>query len=150
MLHRIKKLNIKFDEGAKMPTYAHSEDACMDIYSNEDIILKVNEYKVIKTGVYMDVPKGWEIQVRSKSGLAAKHGVFVLNAPGIIDAGYTGEFGVILKNSGYEDYEIKRGDKIAQLALAPVYKMKLKLTNELKKTNNECLLEFDNLYAKRL
>lgn len=134
MLSRLKTLKIKLDEGAKLPTYAHSEDACCDIYSNEDYVLKVNEYKTIKTGVYMDVPRGWEVQVRSKSGMAAKHGVFVLNAPGIIDAGYTGEFGVILKNLGNEDYEIKKGDKIAQLALVPVYKMKFKKVTELKKT----------------
>lgn len=134
MLDRIKTLRIKLDEGAKMPTYAHKEDACCDIYSNEDVILKVNEHRVIKTGVYMDVPKGWEVQIRSKSGMAAKSGVFVLNAPGIVDAGYTGEFGVILKNLGDKDYEIKRGDKIAQLALVPVYKMKFKSVMNLKKT----------------
>lgn len=134
MIGRIKRVNIKLDDGAKMPEYAHKDDACCDIFSNEDYILKVNEYKVIKTGVYMDVPKGFEVQVRSRSGMAAKHGVFVLNAPGIIDSGYTGEFGVILKNSGSEDYEIKKGDKIAQLALVPVYKFSFKKVFELKKT----------------
>ena len=135
MFDRLKTIRIKLDEGAKVPTYAHKEDACCDIYANEDYVLKVNEHKIIKTGVYMDVPTGWEVQVRSKSGMAAKNGVFVLNAPGIIDAGYTGEFGVILMNLGDSDYEIKKGDKVAQLALVPVYKMKFKKVNELKMTD---------------
>lgn len=125
------KLKIKLDEGAKMPTYAHLEDACCDVYANENYVLKVNEYKTISTGVHLELPMGWEVQVRSKSGMAAKHGVFVLNAPGIVDAGYTGDLGVILKNAGNEDYEIKKGDKIAQISLHEVTKIEFEIADSL-------------------
>ncbi len=117
-----------------MPTYAHDTDACMDIYSNEDIVIPKGEFRTVKSGVRVDLKKGWEIQVRSKSGLAAKHGVHVLNSPGTIDAGYTGEIGVILINDGNEDFKISRYDKIAQICPNKIYKMKFRLTNKLSKS----------------
>lgn len=133
-IFRLKTFNILLEDGAKIPTYAHDTDACMDIYSNEDVIIPKGEYKVVKSGVRVDLPKGWEIQVRSKSGLAAKYGVSVLNSPGTIDAGYTGEIGVILMNNGKEDFKISRYDKIAQICPNKIYKMKFKLANKLAKS----------------
>lgn len=134
IFRKSKTFNILLDDGAKMPTYAHREDACMDIYSNEDTVIEAGTYKVVKTGVRVDLKKGWEIQVRSKSGLAAKYGVSVLNSPGTIDAGYTGEIGVILMNNGNEDFKINRFDKIAQICPNKIYKMKFKLSNKLTKS----------------
>lgn len=129
-MNEITTLKIKLDEGAKMPCYAHDSDACMDIFTNEDAVIKAGEFKVVKTGVHIDIPYGYEIQVRSKSGLAAKYGVSVLNSPGVIDAGYTGEIGVILMNNGKEDFKINLHDKIAQLFFGPVYKFGFELSDD--------------------
>jgi dUTP pyrophosphatase len=102
---------------AVMPKYAHGpdEDAGMDICSFVDDVINPGEYKIIRTGVFIDIPSGFEVQVRSRSGLAAKHGVAVLNSPGTIDPGYKGEVKVILINHGTKPFEIKIGDRIAQL-----------------------------------
>lgn len=116
------KLKIMLDEGAKMPAFAHDTDACMDLFSNMDAVIKPGEREVVKSGVHIELPNDYEIQVRSKSGLAAKKGVCVLNAPGVIDAGYTGDISAIMINLGKEDYIISKGDKVAQIILAPVLK----------------------------
>ena len=130
-----KKLKIVLEEGAKAPRYAHEEDACMDIYSNEECIIRSKEYCVVKTGVHIEVPKGYEILIRSRSGLAAKHGIAVLNSPGTIDCGYTGEIGVILINHGKEDFKIERYDRIAQMCLKRVIKTKFELVDTIEDTD---------------
>jgi len=90
------------DKEVTLPNYAHPGDAGLDLYSAESLVLKPGERKVISTGVKMAVPNGYEAQIRPKSGLAAKHGISVVNTPGTIDAGYRGIVGVILINHGQE------------------------------------------------
>ena len=105
---------------AVLPAYAHPSDAGMDIRSVDDLVIPVGKRALVKTGLVVNLPLGYEAQVRPRSGLALKQGVTVLNTPGTIDAGYRGEIGVILVNLGENDFEVKKGDRIAQLVIAPV------------------------------
>ena len=103
-----------------LPNYETLESAGMDLRSNikTDITLKPNQRAIVPTGIFIALPKGYEAQVRSRSGLAAKYGVTVLNSPGTIDADYRGEIGVILINFSENDFIIKNGDRIAQIVIA--------------------------------
>ena len=103
-----------------LPNYETLESAGMDLRSNikTDITLKPNQRAIVLTGIFIALPKGYEAQVRSRSGLAAKYGVTVLNSPGTIDADYRGEIGVILINFSENDFIIKNGDRIAQIVIA--------------------------------
>lgn len=103
-----------------LPSYATEGSAGMDVYAavNEPLVLAPGGIGLVPTGLQMAVPVGHECQVRSRSGLAAKHGVFALNAPGTIDSDYRGEVKVILANMSSEPYEITRGQRIAQLVIA--------------------------------
>jgi len=105
---------------AVMPAYAHPSDAGMDLRSVEDISLAPGKRALVHTGLVMMLPPMYEAQVRPRSGLALKNGITVLNTPGTIDSGYRGEVGVILINLGEETFNIKKGDKIAQVVIAPV------------------------------
>ncbi len=103
-----------------LPNYETHASAGMDLRANleESVILKPLERAIIKTGLFIELPIGIEAQVRPRSGLAAKKGVTVLNAPGTIDADYRGEIGVILVNLSNEDFTIENGERIAQLIIA--------------------------------
>jgi len=103
-----------------LPQYETNGSAGLDVRSAENGLLKPGEFKLITTGICVEIPYGYEIQVRPRSGLAKNYGVTVLNSPGTIDADYRGEIGVILINHGQYDFEIKSGDRIAQLVLCPV------------------------------
>ena len=105
---------------AVLPAYAHPGDAGMDIRSVDDLEIAPGARALVHTGLVMILPPGWEAQVRPRSGLALKHGVTVLNTPGTIDAGYRGEVGVILANFGDAPFAVKKGDRIAQVVIAPV------------------------------
>ena len=105
---------------ASLPAYAHPGDAGMDVRSVEDVELAPGSRALVHTGLVMILPAGWEAQVRPRSGLALKHGVTVLNTPGTIDAGYRGEIGVILANMGDAAFSVRKGDRIAQIVIAPV------------------------------
>ena len=105
---------------ATLPAYAHASDAGMDVRSVEDLTIPAGRRALVHTGLVMELPLGYEAQVRPRSGLALKHGITVLNTPGTIDAGYRGEVGVILANFGEADFVVKKGDKIAQIVIAPV------------------------------
>lgn len=107
---------------AKLPEYAHDDDACADIFSVSDQVLLPHQWAAIGTGLSMEIPKGYELQIRAKSGLALNFGVTVLNGIGTIDAGYRGEIKVILINHSDSPYHIQKGQKIAQITLAPVTK----------------------------
>lgn len=98
---------------------AHVTDAGMDISSNEDLILKPNEYYMFKTGIYGILPTGTVINVKPRSGLACKHGIDTL--AGVVDEDYTGEIRILLLNNGNKDFEVKRGDRIAQLVMSDVH-----------------------------
>lgn len=116
------KINCKAIEGAKIPSYqtkgAAGADVCACI--NKKIVLKPGERSLISTGLFFEIPFGYEIQVRPRSGLAFKNGVTVLNTPGTIDSDYRGELKVLLINLGSENFEINNGDRIAQIIISPV------------------------------
>ncbi len=99
------------------PAKAHHDDAAWDLRSREATVIGSGEFKLVKTGLFLELPEGWEAQVRPRSGLALKHGISVLNTPGTIDAGYRGEVGVILINHGREPFVIERGHRIAQMVV---------------------------------
>ena len=105
---------------AVLPAYAHPSDAGMDLCSVDDVVIPSGGRALVHTGLVVHLPPLVEAQVRPRSGLALKHGVTVLNAPGTIDSGYRGEIGVILANFGDADFKVGKGDRIAQLVIAPV------------------------------
>ena len=107
-------------EGLPLPAYATSGAAGMDVVSAEDVTLAPAARHAVATGLSIAIPAGYEIQVRPRSGLALKHGISVPNTPGTIDSDYRGELKVILINLGTEPFAIQRGDRVAQLVLAPV------------------------------
>lgn len=109
-----------------MPEYATSGSAGMDIHAMlaEAVTLHPGERRLIPTGLKIELPEGYEAQVRPRSGLALKYGVTVLNTPGTIDSDYRGEIGVVLINLGQEDFEIKNGDRIAQMVVASFAQVK--------------------------
>jgi len=107
-------------EGLDFPAYATSGAAGMDVLSAEDIVLEPGMRHAVATGLAVAIPTGYEIQVRPRSGLAYKYGVTVPNTPGTIDSDYRGELKVLMINHGAEDFPIKRGERVAQLVLAPV------------------------------
>lgn len=111
----------KLSPEVKMPGYAHEGDAGVDLYSIVDHVLAPGERFLVPTGLKMAIPHGYEGQVRPKSGLALKHGISVLNTPGTVDAPYRGEVGVILVNlDAKAAYEIKKGEKVAQMVFNKV------------------------------
>ncbi len=110
----------RIDPAAQLPTYAHPGDAGMDVRSIETVTLRPGDRALVRTGLVFQLPPDAEAQVRPRSGLALKHGVTVLNAPGTIDAGYRGEVGVILVNLGAEPFTVEKGMKVAQVVVAPV------------------------------
>ena len=115
-----RRLNIpvvRLTDTAVLPTYAHVGDAGMDLYADEDIMLGNETWNLVSTGVAMSIPEGYVGLIHPRSGLAAKHGITVLNAPGTIDAGYRGQIKVILLNGTDRDFVVRRGDRIAQLVV---------------------------------
>ncbi len=119
---------------AVLPAYAHPGDAGMDVCSAEAVRIPPGGRALVPTGLAVRLPMGYEAQVRPRSGLALKKGVTVLNAPGTIDAGYRGEIGVVLANLGEMDFDVKAGDRIAQLVVAPVTRPEIVETSELDET----------------
>lgn len=115
---RVKRL--PHGEGLPLPAYATDGAAGMDVVSAEDVTLAPGARHAVATGLAMAIPHGYEIQVRPRSGLALKHGITVPNTPGTIDSDYRGELKVIMINHGSEPFPIARGDRVAQLVLAPV------------------------------
>ena len=125
----IKRLN----KNLPLPKYETAGSSGLDIYADidDDQILKPGEHRVVPTGIALTVPKGYEIQVRPRSGLAAKNGISIVNSPGTIDADYRGEIKIILFNHGNKNFMINNKDRIAQMVLTPIIKMELEETNEL-------------------
>ena len=126
---------VKTDKELPTPKYAHFGDAGMDLYSAAEYTLQPGERKLIPTGLKIAVPYGFEVQVRPRSGLALKHGVSVINTPGTIDHQYRGEMGVVLINHGKEPFEIKKGERIAQMVLNKVEFMHLEEVEALTETD---------------
>lgn len=110
----------RIDPAAQLPTYAHPGDAGMDVRSIETVTLRPGGRALVRTGLVFQLPPDAEAQVRPRSGLALRHGVTVLNAPGTIDAGYRGEVGILLVNLGAEPFTVEKGMKVAQVVVASV------------------------------
>ncbi len=139
---------IELKEGAIMPKYAHESDAGMDVYALEDVMILPMETKIIPTGIKVAIPEGYEIQVRPRSGISSKTPLRISNSPGTIDTGYRDEIGIIVTNTSVCDqgtvytinekgnkqgtYHIKKGDRIAQLVLQEVPKIKWIPTDNVK------------------
>lgn len=122
MRHQQHEVIVTLEEGAEIPQYASTGASGADVkaFIKENILLQTGCSVLIPTGLRFEIPHGYEIQVRPRSGLALKNGITVLNTPGTIDADYRGELGVILINHGKEAVVIKPGMRIAQLVLVPV------------------------------
>lgn len=121
--------------GLNLPAYATAGAAGMDVLSAESVTIRPGQRHAVATGLAVAIPENYEIQVRPRSGLAFKHGITVPNTPGTIDSDYRGELKVILINHGPDDFAIARGDRIAQLVLAPVTQAKWEEVEELDETN---------------
>ena len=131
---KIKFQRLSHGEGLPLPARATERAAGLDICSAVSLRLHPNARMAVATGFNIAVHHGYEVQVRSRSGLAAKHGVTVLNSPGTIDSDYRGEVMVILHNSGTMPLNINRGDRIAQLVIAPVVNLPIVEVEELDQT----------------
>ncbi|NNC53303.1 MAG: dUTP diphosphatase [Erythrobacter sp.] len=121
--------------GLDLPAYATTGAAGMDVLSAESVTIRPGQRHAVATGLAIAIPENYEIQVRPRSGLAFKHGITVPNTPGTIDSDYRGELKVILINHGADDFAIQRGDRIAQLVLAPVTQAKWDEVEELDETD---------------
>lgn len=110
----------RVDKNLPLPRYSLPGDAGMDLYAAEDGVLNPSEYKHFSAGIRIQIPHGYECQIRPRSGLAAKHGISIVNTPGTIDSGYRGLIGVVLINHGTQPFVVKKGDKIAQAVFKQV------------------------------
>lgn len=132
---KIKRLNTDFDD-IELPKYSTRGSSGMDVRAavEDKLIIKVGEVGLVPTNLVVEIPVGFEIQVRPRSGLAVNHGIGILNSPGTIDSDYRGELKIILMNFGKEDFVISRGDRIAQLVLSKVYHANFEENSDLLKT----------------
>jgi dUTP pyrophosphatase len=122
----------KLDNDAVIPTYAKPGDAGADLYSISDLVLAPGERALVRTGISIALPNGYVGLVHPRSGLGLRNGISVVNTPGTIDAGYRGEIGVVLINHDlHESFQVKKGDRIAQLVIQKVENAQFKLVNQL-------------------
>ena len=128
------KIKIKKSAGIKMPSYAHKGDAGVDLYANEEYMLQPMERKLIATGIKIEIPYGYEAQIRPKSGLALEHGISHANCVGTIDSSYRGEIKVPLINFSDKAYKIEKGRKIGQMIFAKVEEAVFEEVAELETT----------------
>jgi dUTP pyrophosphatase len=130
------KINIINQSKHPLPAYETIASAGMDLRANlsEGLLLKSGQRLLVPTGLFIALPEGYEAQIRPRSGLAFKHGITVLNSPGTIDADYRGEVKVLLINHGAEDFEIKDGERIAQMVIAAHARIEWNSVNELEET----------------
>lgn len=128
----IKRISDKYND-IPLPHYATEGSSGMDVRAtiDDDVVLEAGKVDLISTNLIVEIPEGFEIQVRPRSGLAAKHGIGLLNSPGTIDSDYRGEVKIILFNFSKEDFVIKRGDRIAQLILSKFYRAEMNQTENL-------------------
>lgn len=127
-------VKIKAEDKSLIPEYKSHAAAGVDLMASHEGELEPGSRGMVKTGISIELPEGYEAQVRPRSGLAVKNGVTVLNSPGTIDADYRGEIGVILINHGKETFTYKKGDRIAQMIVAPVVQADFILSEELTET----------------
>jgi len=130
------KVNFKLlSNTASLPAYSRAGDACLDIRSDENIVIKAKSFAMVGTGVAVETPSGFEMQLRARSGLAAKHGIGLVNGIGTIDENYRGEIKAVLFNFGEEDFEIQKGDRIAQVCFFKTTEIEPIQVEELSETN---------------
>ncbi|MEA1913353.1 MAG: dUTP diphosphatase [candidate division WOR-3 bacterium] len=129
----------RLDKTLSIPCYQTEGSSGLDLYASRECILGPGDFKIISTGIALEIPLGFEGQIRARSGLASKYGIGVLNSPGTIDSDYRGEIKVILFNLGRDKFQIKKGDRIAQLVISRVVKIQLKEAWKLEGTerNNQ-------------
>ena len=132
----MKEVRIINNSSNPLPKYQTGQSAGMDLYASlkEEFILKPGERHLIPTGIHIELPSGYEAQIRPRSGLAFKHGIGMVNAPGTIDADYRGEIGVLLINHGKVDFIIQNGERIAQMVIAKYEQVNWIQTEELNST----------------
>lgn len=128
------EIKVKTEGGAILPTYATVGSSGMDLRASEALTIKSGERACVATGLYLEIPLGYEAQIRPRSGLALKKGITVLNTPGTIDSDYRGEIKVILINLGKEDFVIELGDRIAQMVFSSVTHAELLKVEDLDET----------------
>ncbi|OYT41465.1 deoxyuridine 5'-triphosphate nucleotidohydrolase [Candidatus Pacearchaeota archaeon ex4484_26] len=134
-MNELKEVRIKrLSKDAIIPKKAYEHDAGFDLHAAENIVLKPLERKLVKTGIALELPKGYHAEIRPRSGLALKHGITILNTPATIDTGYRGEIMIILANLGNEPFEVNKGERIAQLVFSQVHNVNLKEVEELSET----------------
>ncbi len=130
----IKLSRLPHGDGLPLPRYASEDAAGLDIVAAENLTLQPGQRQAVATGFAIEIPRGYEVQVRPRSGLAIKHGITCLNTPGTIDSDYRGEVKVILINLGQEPFDVTRGERIAQLVPAPVLRADFVEASELGET----------------
>ena len=116
----IKLIRLPHGEGLPLPRYASEDAVGLDVAAAEELTLEPGQRHAVATGFAIEIPRGYEVQVRPRSGLAIKHGVTCLNTPGTIDSDYRGEVQVLLVNLGDQDFAVERGMRVAQMVVAPV------------------------------
>ena len=134
------KVKVKSEAGSILPKYQTEGSAGMDVYAlipEGETYLLSGERKLIKTGIFIELPKGYEAQIRPRSGLALKEGVTVLNSPGTIDSDYRGEVGIILINHSDKKFTVKNGDRICQMIIAKYETVEWEIVNQLDNTQRE-------------
>jgi dUTP pyrophosphatase len=119
---------------ARMPEYATPEASGADLFTVEEVVIPGNSAVLVKTGLQVELAPGWEIQVRSKSGMALKDGLYVLNSPGTVDSDYRGEIGVIIANINPSMRKLKAGQKVAQIVVSPVTQADFRMVEDLSTT----------------
>lgn len=132
----MQPIKFKMHEGCNdlIPRKAHADDAAYDLRSRADMELPVGRSVLIPTGLYLELPVGYEAQVRPRSGLALKHSIMLTNSPGTVDAGYRGEVGIIAYNGGTTPFTVKRGDRMAQMVIAKLADVELISSDDLSET----------------
>ena len=128
-------IKVKLGEGAKVPEYAHPGDSGFDIYLTEGFVLGKFKTRAMKTGLYMEIPEGYEVQIRPRSGVSIKTPFRIANSPGTIDSTYRGEIKIIVQNVSAKTVYLPKGTKIAQGIIVPVYKAQFEVVDNLSTTD---------------
>ena len=131
------KIRFRMAEGCGdlTPAKAHADDAAYDLRARVDMELPSRRSILVPTGLFLELPSGYEAQIRPRSGLALKHDIMLTNSPGTVDAGYRGEVGVIVYNGGTEPFPVRRGDRIAQMVIARLAEVELCEADELSESD---------------
>jgi dUTP pyrophosphatase len=130
-------ISVNLDENARCPEYQSDGSAGADLFASnrEPVIIEPGETVLVPTGIRMEIPEGYEGQIRPRSGLALKHGITLLNSPGTIDSDYRGEVGIIMTNLGKETFTVTHGMRIAQIVFTEVYRARFNEKGKLNNTN---------------